>query len=57
LAWVVTEKPTTDPQLDLRPAPFSNDPTNLAHAFTRRGLVKSFWNLNGSEHQPSGRAE
>ena len=45
-----------DPQLDLPPAPFSDDPTNLASAFTRRGLVKSLWNLNGSEGQPSGPA-
>jgi hypothetical protein len=36
--------------------PFSDDPTNLANAFTRSGLVKHFWNLNGSEGQPSGRA-
>src|SRR3984893_13511000 len=35
-------------------APFSDDPTNLANAFTRRGLVKHFWNLNGSEGQPTG---
>jgi hypothetical protein len=45
------------PQLDLPSAPFSDDdPTNLANAFTRRGLVKSFWNINGSEGQPSGPA-
>jgi hypothetical protein len=46
----------SDPQLDLSPTPFSDDPTNLANAFTRRGLVKSFWNLNGSGRQPSGPA-
>jgi hypothetical protein len=45
-----------DPQLDLPPSRFTDDPTNLANAFTRRGLVKSFWNLNGSEGQPSGPA-
>jgi hypothetical protein len=45
-----------NPRLDLPSAPFSDDPTNLANAFTRRGLVKSFWNLNGSEGQPSGPA-
>ena len=45
-----------DPQLDPPPAPFSDDPTNLANAFTRSGLVKHFWNLNGSEGQPSGPA-
>src|SRR5260370_26518685 len=31
----------------------SNDLTNLSNAFTRRGLVKHFWNLDGSEGQPS----
>jgi hypothetical protein len=45
-----------DPQLDLPPPRFNDDPTNLANAFTRRGLVKSFWNLHGSEGQPSGPA-
>src|SRR5580700_889820 len=44
------------PQLHLPSVPISNDPTNLANAFTRRGLVKSFWNLNGSGGQPSGPA-
>jgi hypothetical protein len=42
-----------EPQPDLSSAPFSDDPTNLANAFTRRGLVKHFWNLNGSEGQTS----
>jgi hypothetical protein len=42
-----------DPELDLRPTPFSDDPANLANAFTRRGLVKHFWNMTGSEGQPS----
>ena len=51
-----TEGNRSDPQLDLPPGPFNDDPTNLANAFTRRGLVKSFWNLNGSEGQPSGPA-
>src|ERR1700738_4321783 len=41
-----------DPQLDLPPPRFNDDPTNLANAFTRRGLVKHFWNGNGSEGQP-----
>ena len=45
-----------DPQLGPPPPSFSDDPTNLANAFTRRGLVKHFWNLNGSEGQPSGPA-
>ena len=35
------------------PAPRAyDDLTNLANAFTRRGAVKHFWNLNGSERQP-----
>ena len=51
-----TEKDRPDPQLGPPPAPFSDDPTNLATAFTRSGLVKHFWNLNGSEGQPSGPA-
>jgi hypothetical protein len=46
----------SDPQLGPPSAPLSDDPTNLANAFTRRGLVKSFWNLNGSEGQPLGPA-
>jgi hypothetical protein len=58
LFW--SNEPTTrdrsDPQLDLSPAPFSDDLTNLANAFTEDGLVKSFWNLNGSEGQPLGPA-
>jgi hypothetical protein len=49
------ERNRSDPQLDLSPTPFS-DPTNLATAFTRDGLVKHLWNLNGSEGQPSGPA-
>jgi hypothetical protein len=51
-----TEDNRSDPQLDLRQTPFSDDPTNLAHAFTRSGLVKHFWNLGRSEGQPSGPA-
>jgi hypothetical protein len=46
----------SDPYLDFPPAPFNGDLTNLANAFTRRGLVKRGWNLNGSEEQPSGPA-
>jgi hypothetical protein len=46
----------SDPQLGSPPVPFSGDATNLANAFTRSGLVKSFWNVNGSEGQPSGPA-
>jgi hypothetical protein len=51
-----TEGDRPDPQLDLPPSRFGNDQTNLANAFTRRGLVKHFWNLSGSEGQPSGPA-
>jgi hypothetical protein len=50
------ERNRSDPQLHSYPAPFSDDLTNLGNAFTRRGLVKHFWNLNGSEDQPSGPA-
>src|SRR5260370_41399541 len=46
----------SDPQLGPPSAPFCDDPPNLAHAFTRSGLVKHFWNLPGSEGQPSGPA-
>jgi hypothetical protein len=42
-----------DPHLDFPPRPFSNDLTNLASAFTRRGLVKHFWNFDRIERQPS----
>jgi hypothetical protein len=49
-----TEAHRLDPQLGPPSPSFSNDPANLANAFTRRGLVKSFWNLNGLEGQPSG---
>jgi len=45
-----------DPRLDLSPARFTDDPANLANAFTRRGLVKHFWNINGSEDQARGPA-
>jgi hypothetical protein len=46
----------SDPQLDPPSGSFNDDLTNLANAFTRRGLVKHYWNLNGSEGQPSGPA-
>jgi hypothetical protein len=45
-----------DPQRHFPLIPFYNDLKDLATAFTRRGLVKHFWNLNGSERQPSGAA-
>ena len=51
-----TEEDRATPQLHSPPAPFSDDLTNLGNAFTRRGLVKHFWNLSGSEDQPSGPA-
>jgi hypothetical protein len=52
-----TEVNRSGPQLDLPPAaPFSNNLTNLANAFTRRGIVKHLWNPDGSEEQPSGPA-
>jgi hypothetical protein len=42
------------PPFDLSP-PQSSDPlTNLANAFTRGGVVKRLWNLDGSGSQPSG---
>jgi hypothetical protein len=50
-----TEQNGADPHLDFQAGPLS-DLSGLANAFTRRGLVKSFWNLNGSEGQPSGSA-
>jgi hypothetical protein len=43
-----TEGHLSDPQLRSSPTPFSDDPTNLANAFTRDGKVKHFWNLPGS---------
>src|SRR5689334_10136055 len=51
-----TDENRSDLQLNLPSTPFSTDLTNLANAFTRDGLVKHFWNLNGSEGQPSGPA-
>jgi hypothetical protein len=47
-----TEGNRSDPLLDPSPASSNYDLTNLATAFTRRGLVKHFWNLNGSKGQP-----
>ena len=45
-----------EPQLDQPPARSSDDVTKLATAFTKRGLVKRFWNLRGTEAQPFGPA-
>ena len=42
-----------DPRLDITPYRFDNDLSKLANAFTKHGVVKSFWYLNGSEDQPS----
>ena len=51
-----TEVNRAGPQLDLSRVQSSDPLTNLGNAFTRRGLVKHFWNLSGSESQPSGPA-
>src|ERR1700740_242603 len=58
LSWYnePAEQNRPHPQLDLPSVPFGDDLTNLGNAFTRRGLVKHFWNLNGSEGQPAGAA-
>ena len=48
-----TERNRSDPHRHFPPGPFSDDLTNLANAFTPRGLVKHFWNLNGSVGQPT----
>jgi len=56
LFWNNEPADRSDPHLDVPPGSFSRDPTNLANAFTRRGLVKHFWNLPGSEGQPPGPA-
>jgi hypothetical protein len=42
-----------DPRLDIPQYRFDNDLSKLANAFTKHGVVKSFWYLNGSEDQPS----
>ena len=46
----------SDPQLGQHSPPFGDDMTNLANAFTRDGLVKHFWNFQGSGGQPRGPA-
>jgi hypothetical protein len=46
----------SDSHLDVPSAPFNDNLTNLANAFTKRGLVKHGWNPNGSQGQPSGPA-
>ena len=48
-----SEMHRADPQLGPPSPPFDDDMTHLANAFTRDGLVKHFWNPNGSEGQPS----
>jgi hypothetical protein len=52
-----TEEDRATPQLHSPPAPFSDDATNLANAFTRSGAVKHFWNLHGSEAPPDAEPE
>src|SRR5947209_1282644 len=42
-----------DPRFDIPPHRFDNDLSKLASAFTKHGVVKSFWYLDGSEDQPS----
>jgi hypothetical protein len=58
LSWngELTAGNRSDSNLGAPPGSFRDDPTSLANAFTRRGLVKHFWNLPGSEGQPSGPA-
>ena len=48
-----TEGDRPNPQPDLPPASCSDFLPNLSNAFTRRGLVKHFWNLSASEDLPS----
>jgi hypothetical protein len=48
-----TEEVRPHPHPHLPPIQFNNDVGNLASAFTRDGMVKHFWNLPGSEGQPS----
>jgi hypothetical protein len=50
------EENLSDHGLDFPPDPFNSDLTKLAGAFTKDGMVKHFWNLSGSERQPSGPA-
>jgi hypothetical protein len=42
-----------DPRLEIPTCQFDNDLSKLASAFTKHGVVKRFWYLNGSEDQPS----
>ena len=51
-----TEGNSSNPHFDFPPDPFDTDLTSLGSAFTKDGKVKYFWNLNGSEGQPSGPA-
>jgi hypothetical protein len=41
------------PQRNVPSYPYDNDLSKLASAFTKHGVVKRFWYLNGSEDQPS----
>jgi hypothetical protein len=51
-----TERDRPGSQLNLSPPQFTDDPRTFANAFTRRGLVKHFWNPDRSGEQPSGHA-
>jgi hypothetical protein len=51
------ESDRAERHLDIPAARVDDDLTNLRNAFTRRGAVKHFWNLNGSEGLPSGPAQ
>ena len=42
-----------DARPDTPPYPINHGLSKLASAFTKHGVVKSFWYLNGSEDQPS----
>ena len=42
-----------DARPDTPPYPINHGLSKLANAFTKHGVVKSFWYLNGSEDQPS----
>jgi hypothetical protein len=42
-----------DARLDTPPYPIDHGLSKLASAFTKDGVVKRFWYLNGSEDQPS----
>ena len=47
------ERNRPDPHGHFPTYPYDNDLSKLASAFTKHGVVKRFWYLNGSEDQPS----